>query len=158
MALRARPRLRCGLRPGHFDFSDNRVPGLKLCFPERRTEPKNGAASSGTSKRWTENRFDRLDLSGHSRHYDHPKSLYLRRRLLYGFGRYPVGQRLREPILQEIDGAFNDFLNPKESRLPNVGNSKRRGNHAPALASVSADVFKQPITIVGAVIVLLLLD
>ena len=65
---------------------------------------------------------------------------------------------IRNQLFTKVMGHSMDFFNRMQAGylMSRIQNDAR--NMQQALASVSADVFKQPITIVGAVIVLLLLD
>src|SRR5262249_31343184 len=65
---------------------------------------------------------------------------------------------IRNELFTKVIGHSMDFFNRMQAGylMSRIQNDAR--NMQQALASVSSDVFKQPITIVGAVIVLLLMD
>ena len=129
-----------------------------LSFHGAAPNPKSGTRSSRDVKCRTEDRFDRLDLSRHSGGDDRPKSLLLRKRLLHELGQQQSSERHSEPAFHQSHAALDGFLQSNASRIPHVANPNDTRNMQQALASVSSDVFKQPITIVGAVTVLLLMD
>src|SRR5437588_7882872 len=95
-ALRSRPSIRCRLRDSYFTSPSNRLSSLEFCLSRDGSKSQNADRPPGNVEPRTEDRFDRLDLLGHSAGDGSAKPLLLRERLLHGLGKQQGRKRYSE--------------------------------------------------------------
>ena len=121
--------------------------------------PNHGLALESWSLGYgTENQFDYSHLSGHSSDHDSAQPLLLRKYILHAVGKQQSGHGYRGQLFTKIMRHSMDFFNRMQAGflMSRIANDTR--NMQVALTTISGDIFKQPVTIIGTVTVLLLMD